>query len=153
MSFKILDYQAVEPRNTTNPTVPEVIPQSPNHLQLATLTVTIPKKHHTSSTTNNKVELIATVGVEGLTGISQLIFRILRDGAQIFDTQAGVESADSEQFYAVTFQAIDTKLRSGSHTYEVTVENATPGTTAAVVGPISFSALAIERKDFDESSD
>lgn len=150
--FEILDFQTVEPRNNTNPGDPEPIPHSPNRLTLATLIVTIPRFIKI-----NTVELIATVGVQGLTGTSQLKFRIFRDGAQIFETQTGVESdPTSEVFYTETFQAIDTNLRFGTHRFELTVENATAGAEAAVVGPISFSALAIRRigrTDSDESCD
>lgn len=71
------------------------------------------------------------------------MFRIFRDDREIFNTQVGIESTDSEQFYAITFQAIDTNLRSGSHVYTLTVENLTPNARADVVGPISFSGLAI----------
>lgn len=141
--FEILDFQTVEPRNSTNPGNPETIPQSPNRLTLATLIVTIPKFIKI-----NTVELIATVGVQGLIGTSQLKFRIFRDGAQIFETQTGVESdPSSEVFYTETFQSIDTNLKFGTHKYVLTVENATTSTKAAVVGPISFSALAISRTD------
>ncbi len=142
--FEIVDYQATQPRNNTNDANPQPIPHSPNRLTLATLIVTIPNSFHKR---NNSVELIATVDVEGITETSQLKFRIFRNGSQIFEAQAGVESdPSSELFYLETFQAIDTNVRAGAHTYMLTVENATPCTEAAVVGPISFSALAIERK-------
>ncbi|WP_419670133.1 hypothetical protein [Alicyclobacillus macrosporangiidus] len=61
------------------------------------------------------------------------------------NTQQGVESAGSEQNYVVTFQAIDSNV-SGNHTYTLTVENRTAGTTARVVGPVNFSGLSIRRK-------
>lgn len=38
---------------------------------------------------------------------------------------------------------IDTNVKADSHTYRVTAENITNNATAAIVGPISFSALAI----------
>lgn len=73
------------------------------------------------------------------------MFRIFCDNIEILNTQVGIESTDSEQFYAITFQAIDKNLRSGSHVYTLTVENLTPNTRTDVVGPISFSGLAIRQ--------
>lgn len=97
---------------------------------------------------NNRVELIATIGVDGITGTSQVLFRIFRDNIEIFNTQVGFESTDSEQFYVQTFQAIDQNVGSVTHEYSLTAENLTSGASAEVVGPLSFSALAIgqERK-------
>ncbi len=95
---------------------------------------------------DNRVELVASVGVRGITGIAQILFRIFRDGREIFNTLQGIESAGSEQNYVVTFQGIDSGV-SGHHTYVLTAENRTPGTTANVVGPISFSGLAIRQRD------
>jgi len=94
----------------------------------------------------NRVELVATVGVRGVTGIAQILFKIFRDGVQIFNTIQGIESAGSEQNYAVTFQAIDRNVRSGNHVYTVTAENLTANTRADVVGPISFSGLAVRTR-------
>ena len=49
----------------------------------------------------------------------------------------------SEVNYIATFQAIDMDVNKGTHRYQVTVENMTNGAVAAVVGPVSFSGLAI----------
>lgn len=38
-------------------------------------------------------------------------------------------------------------LGQGTHLYELTAENITNGTEAAVVGPISFSGLAVAPDD------
>lgn len=142
--IRILDYQASEPIRMVNNNNPIPIPQSPKKLLLASITITIPRKH----AKNNHVELIATVGVKGINGTSQLLFKIFRDGKEIFSAQNGVESdPTSEVNYVVTFQAIDKNLREGSHLYQLTVENITSCTEAAVVGPVSFSGLAISRPD------
>jgi hypothetical protein len=138
---RIIAYNAVEPRSTVNLNNPITIAHSPSRTTLANLRIVIPR-----GASRNKVELIGTVGVEGLTDIPQLLFRIFRDGKQIFTTQQGVESADSERVYTISFQAIDRNLRSGAHTYRLTVENLTPVSEAAVVGPVSFSALAIQQR-------
>jgi len=92
------------------------------------------------------VDLVATVGVRGVTGIAQILFRVFRDGREIFNTLQGIESTGSEQNYAVTFQAEDRNVRSGAHVYTVTAENRTANTRADVVGPISFSGLAVRTR-------
>ncbi|KEO83699.1 hypothetical protein [Tumebacillus flagellatus] len=140
-NVRILDYKAVQPRSRTS-TRTTTIPHSPRRLRLAAITLTVPRE----SNRRNTVELLATVGVKGVTNIAQLVFRVFRDGAEIFRTQQGVESAGSEQFYTIAFQAIDLNVRSGAHRYTLTVENATANATAQVVGPVNFSGKVIERK-------
>jgi hypothetical protein len=58
----------------------------------------------------------------------------------------------SEVNYIVTFQSIDMNVRKGTHLYQVTVENIINDTEAAVVGPISFSGLAIAPSEKRSSS-
>ncbi|MBE5108422.1 exosporium protein C [Bacillus thuringiensis] len=139
----IIDYQATQPINKTNETT-LAIPASPDRAILANIKLKFSRR----DSRNNRVELIATVGVEGITGISQVLFRIFRDNIEIFNAQVGIESTDSEQFYVQTFQAIDQNVSCGTHEYSLTVENLTSGASADVVGPLSFSGLAIgqERK-------
>ncbi|WP_374017633.1 exosporium protein C [Paenibacillus thiaminolyticus] len=139
---RILDKAAVEPRRKFNPARPTTIRRSPGRTRLATIRIRIPA----ANAQPNRVELVATVGVTGVTGIAQILFRIFRDGVEIFNTQQGIESAGSEQNYAVTFQAIDKNVRSGSHVYTVTAENRANNTRADVVGPISFSGLAVKTR-------
>ncbi|MGR5986334.1 MULTISPECIES: exosporium protein ExsC [Bacillus] len=115
------------------------IPASPDKAILANIKLKITRK----DACNNRVQLISTVGDEGITGISQVLFRILRDNIKIFNAQVGIESTDLEQFYAQTFQAIDQDVSSGTHVYSLTVESLTSGTIADVIGPLSFSGLAI----------
>jgi hypothetical protein len=141
---RIIDYQATEPIHKVNNNDPMAIPHSPAHIVLASIRITIPRW----DAIKNHVELIATVGVKGISGTSQILFKIFRDGEEIFRTQEGVESdPTSEVNYIATFQAIDTNVGQGSHLYQVTAENITNGTEAAVVGPISFSGLAIAHDD------
>ncbi|MFJ7733075.1 exosporium protein C [Lysinibacillus sp. NPDC097231] len=137
---QVLDYQATEPLSSFNPDNAFTIPQAPFRVILASIQINIPA----IATRNNRVELISTVGVAGITNISQVVFRIFRNGKEIFNTQDGVESADSEQNYTFTFQAIDSNLIAGPNFYQLTVENITPNTQADIVGPISFSGLAIK---------
>jgi len=137
---QILDYQAVEPLSTFNPEIAFPIPQAPFKILLASIQINIPG----TASRNNNVELLASVGVTGVTNISQLVFRIFRNGQEIYNTQNGAESTGSEQNYIFTFQAIDSNLIAGANFYQVFVENVTPGTQANIVGPISFSGLAIK---------
>ncbi|MGZ9582927.1 exosporium protein C [Paenibacillus marinisediminis] len=139
---RILDYAAVQPLSRFNLSESFIIKQTPERSLLATIRIRIPS----SDAQPNRVELVATVGVRGITGIAQILFRIFRDEKEIFNTVQGIESADSEQNYAVTFQGIDKNVRSGCHVYTVTAENLTPNTRADVVGPISFSGLAVETR-------
>lgn len=143
---RIIDYQATEPFRKVNNKNPVTIPHSPNLIVLTTISITVPRRN----AYKNSVELIATVGVRGVSGTSQILFKIFRDGKEIFRAQEGIEADPaSEVNYIVTFQAIDTNLGKGTHFYELTAENITNGTEAAVVGPISFSGLAVAPDDWD----
>lgn len=139
MSAKVIDYRATQIRRRFNLSAARTIPHSTSRLRLATIRL---NTGNSSNRNNNRVELLATVGVRGVTGISQLLFRIFRDGREIFNTQVGVESTGSEMNYVETFQAIDTRI-SGTHTYTLTVENRTVGATAQLVGPLNFSGLSL----------
>ncbi|MCM3698448.1 exosporium protein C [Paenibacillus macerans] len=139
---RILDKAAVQPRSRFNLANSIIIRRSPGRSRLATITIRIPVNSQP-----NRVDLVATVGVRGITGIAQILFRIFRDGKEIFNTQQGIESAASEQNYAVTFQAEDRNVRAGAHVYTVTAENLTANTKAAVVGPVSFSGLAVKTRN------
>lgn len=138
---RILDKAAVQPRRRFNLANSFIIRRSPVRSRLATITIRIPVNAQP-----NRVELVATVGVRGITGIAQILFRIFRDGREIFNTIQGIESAGSEQNYAVTFQSIDRNVSSGNHVYTVTAENQTANTRVDVVGPISFSGLAVQTR-------
>lgn len=148
--FRIIDYKATEPVSKVDQISPKRIPHSPERLIVAHIDITIPRRN----AKDNNVELIATVGLRGVTGTSQLLFRIFRDEKEIFRAQEGVESdPESEVNYIATFQAIDMDVNKGTHRYQVTVENMTNGTEAAVVGPISFSGLAIAPSEEDHHKD
>lgn len=142
--FRIIDYRATEPISMVNNNNPIAIPHSPQRIVLASICINIPRRNKHE----NRVELIATLGLRGLIGTSQILFKIFRDDVEIFRAQEGIESdPESEVNYIVTFQAIDKNVGRGNHLYQVTAENMTPGTEAAVVGPISFSGLAIAHDD------
>lgn len=137
---RVLDKAAVQPRSRFSLANSFTIQRSPSRTRIATISLRIP-----TNSQPNRVDLVATIGVRGITGISQIRFRIFRDGREIFNTVQGIESAGSEKNYVVTFQAEDRNVRAGRHIYRVTAENLTPNTRAAVVGPVSFSGVAIKR--------
>lgn len=136
---RILAKSAVQPRSRFNLATATTIRRSPESSQIASVRIMIP-----ANAQPNRVELVASVGVRGVTGIAQIRFRIFRDGNEIYSTRQGIESTGSEQNYVVTFQAIDKNVTTGSHLYRVTAENLTAGTRVLVVGPVSFSALAVQ---------
>ena len=136
---RILDKAAVQPRRRFSLVNSFMIRRSPSRTRIATIALRIP-----INSQPNRVDLVATVGVRGVTGIAQIRFRIFRDGREIFNTVQGIESSGSEQNYAVTFQAEDRNVRAGRHVYTVTAENRTANTRADVVGPISFSGIAVK---------
>ena len=74
----IIDYQATQPISKTGETT-FAIPSSPNKAILANLKLRISSR----DSRNNRVELIATIGVEGITGTSQVLFRIFRDNIEV----------------------------------------------------------------------
>jgi hypothetical protein len=134
----ILDYkadQAVNRVGGTNLIIPHLV-----SLRLSVLKINIP-----TNSPNNRVELLGTVGVKGITGISQVLLRVFRDGVEIFRTQQGIESSGSEQTYTVAFQDIDVNVRPGTHFYRLGIQNITNNTRADVVGPVNFSALAVSQ--------
>lgn len=136
---RILSKATAQPKNKFSLANSFTISRSPSRSIIAIIHLRIPRNARP-----NRVDLVATVGVRGVTGISQILFRVFRDGVEIYNTLQGIESAGSEQNYAVTFQAEDKNVKSGIHTYTVTAENRTANTRADVVGPISFSGLAVQ---------
>lgn len=139
MAEQILDYKASVPNSTASSTL-ITVPLSPSNVQLADLglflTPPVPMP--------NRVRLIATVGIQNLSNtIQQVVFRVFRDGNPIFSTQQGLEPPDDEQFYTVSMQALDFNVPSGFHVYTLTVERLTATAGDVVVGPITFTCLAI----------
>jgi hypothetical protein len=138
MTVNILDFNETVPARTAGEILPIIIPTSATPQTLASVTITL----DANAPLNNRVELNGSVGIAGTGSVSQIIFRIFRDGKQIFVTQQGVQTAQ-EQFYIVRFVAPDFNVPIGLHQYALTVERSTGGATASVAGPITFSAMAL----------
>ncbi len=139
-----LDYQSTRPVPRANQIRPIPITHSPKKLVLASLVITIPRRN----ANHNQVELNAEVGIQGLRGTSQVLFKIFRDGEEVFRSQQRVRTGENQ---LVTLHAVDTNVGEGPHTYKLTAENTTNGTDAAVVGPITFNALASSDPEGDRN--
>ncbi|MRR42330.1 exosporium protein C, partial [Bacillus anthracis] len=134
----IIDYQGIQPIKKTDATT-YTIPNSPNKAILVNIELKIPLKY----SRNNRIELITTIGFKSVTNRSQLFVRIFRNDIDIFNTQVSIGSTDYKQYSVETFQTIDKNVSSGIHEYTLTVENLTSDASADVIGPLSFSGLAI----------
>jgi hypothetical protein len=147
----VLDYKAAVPSNTFGGVAAATIPQVPTQLQVANLGLFLPQL--TPSAENNRVYLFADVGISAAAGSlfnNAVIFRIYRDGVEIFNTTSGLQSAVGlERDYNITFSTIDEGVPFGFHVYQLTVQalianSAAPVfTIAQVVGPVTFSGLAV----------
>ncbi|WP_410770533.1 exosporium protein C [Fontibacillus sp. BL9] len=112
------------------------VPQTPAGQGIALVRVTIPAQYPV-----NRVQLDATVGLQGITGIPRVLFRVFRDGTEIYYAVQGVE-ADFENVSLTSLIAADINVAPGVHDYVLSVENLEAGTQARVIGPIVFTALA-----------
>jgi len=147
----VLDYKAAVPDNRYGGVAASTIPQVPTQLQVADLGLFLPQL--TPSAENNRVYLFADVGISAATGSlfnNAVIFRIYRDGAEIFNTTAGLQSAVGlERDYNITLSTIDEGVPFGFHVYQLTVQALIANTAAPVftisqvVGPVTFSGLAV----------
>lgn len=112
------------------------IPLTPAGVGIAEVRVNVP------ATYPQVVELKATIGLRGDVGTGSVLFRIFRNGQEIYYARLGLESG-FEKYYLPTIQAIDVNPPAGSHGYTLSVERLTAGLTATVIGPITLSALVI----------
>lgn len=80
----------------------------------------------------------ATIGIRGNAGTFSVLFRILRDGQEIFYAREGIESG-FEQFAITTLQTIDGGAAPGLHGYQLAVEKLAAGLSATVIGPLNLS--------------
>lgn len=113
---------------------PIKIPHSPENVVLVSINLTVSRRNATGS----QVELIALVGIQRVRGTSQILYKIFRDGEEIYQSPEWVESGEND---IVTIKFIDTNVEAGSHTYTVTAENLTNGREAVVVDPTSFNGF------------
>lgn len=132
---ELLDHVVNVPTPITNGAAINV-PQTPAGQGIALVRVTIPANRPA-----NKVQLDATVGLQGITGIPRVLFRIFRDGHEIYYAVQAVET-NFENVNLTSLIAADVNVAPGVHDYVLSVENLVAGTQARVIGPIVFTALA-----------
>jgi hypothetical protein len=137
---RLLDYQANQPLGTVIAKA-IIIPNTP--VTLATLSIAIPKR----AALKNRVELLATTGIRGDKGIARIKFKIRHVKVRNVVTAIQEIRSSKKGSDVVTLQGIDFDIPSGIHRYVLTAENIARGTAAEVVGPISFSALAVSSKE------
>jgi hypothetical protein len=146
-----LDYKASVPSNMTGGVPAIALPGAPG-VQLADLGIFIPPPVPMP----NRVELKGTLGIQALTGTPLAVFRIFRlangigPGVQIFNKEQTLEPAPAEAFYTLSFLMIDFNVSAstGFIVYRLTGELSNPiGNTANVVGPVTFTGLAVGNLD------
>jgi hypothetical protein len=146
-----LDYKASVPSGQTGGIAPIPLPAAPG-VQLADLGIFIVSP----VPAQNRIELKGTIGFQVLTGRPIALFRIFRladgtpPGVEIFNKRLTPEPAPSESFYTVSYQMIDFNVAAatGFIVYRLTGEIINlPGNTANVVGPITFTGLAVGNLD------
>ena len=150
MPENILDYKASEPSNQTGGVPAFALPVG--GIQLADLGIFIVPPVPAI----NRIELKGTVGLQALTGTPVVFLRIFRQvngvgpDVEIFNTRFTPEPAPAEAFYTASFQMIDFNVAasSGFIVYKLRGEVLlAPVGTVNVVGPITFTGLAIGNID------
>ncbi|MNO15785.1 hypothetical protein D3C76_54550 [compost metagenome] len=137
MAKTILDYNStvVTPvTNGVNIPIPVV-----GGVQIAAVSVFIDPANPASTT--NRVELKATIGVEALSDTPNVLVRIWRAGTEIFYGLVELEDAFNDWGLISVHFVEHAPL--GVQNYQLIVENQDNNSTARVVGPIVFTAMAI----------
>jgi len=137
MAEQLLAFNATVPSTTSSGILPIVVPVAATPVTLAVMSLSIPP----TSPATNRVELRVSVGIAGTSSVAQSVFRLYRDGIQIFLTRQGIQTAQ-EQYYLVSFSTADFNVPPGDHIYSLTAERTTVGATASIAGPISLSGAA-----------
>ncbi|MDF2921768.1 MAG: hypothetical protein K0R57_682 [Paenibacillaceae bacterium] len=133
---EILNFVTTVPTPVTNG-VSIPIPTSPAGVGVAHVNVNV-------SRGPNRVELTASIGIQGFSLFSNVLFRVLR-GTQTIGYFLKSVSPFFDPFQVVTIEFVDQNAPLGFQDYTIAVENqnGANGGTAFVIGPISFSALVI----------
>ncbi|UQD51861.1 exosporium protein C [Bacillus methanolicus] len=146
----ILDYKASEPSNQTGVVPAFALPVGGT--QLADLGIFIVPPVPAI----NRIELKGTVGLQALTGTPVVFLRIFRQvngmgpDVEIFNARFTPEPSPAEAFYTASFLTIDFNVSAatGFIIYKLRGEIlAAPAGTVNVVGPVSFTGLAVGNID------
>ncbi|GIO14559.1 hypothetical protein J19TS2_41140 [Cohnella xylanilytica] len=132
----VLNYNATVVTPTVNGTsIP--IPLAPGGVGVAAVVVNVPNSNQ------RFVEIKATVGLQGTSGIGGVLFVLFRDGVEIYRFRQDLLNGFNE-YALVTLQAVDGNATVGPHTYTLGAQIQTPSSlVAAAVGPIDISATVI----------
>ncbi|WP_162944224.1 hypothetical protein [Paenibacillus aceti] len=139
MAKQIIDYNSTVVTPISNG-VNIPVPHSPAGVSIATTSVFIDPANPASFT--NKVELTATLGYQSLVDSPEVLVRIWRAGTEIYYGLAGNAFNGVDRFSLVSVQMIDTAPL-GVQNYQLIVEDRNPLSSAKIIGPITFTALAI----------
>lgn len=146
----ILDYKASEPSNQIGGAPAFALPVG--GVQLADLGIFIVPPVPAI----NRIELKGTVGLQALTGTPVVFIRIFRQvngvgpDVEIYNDRFTPEIAPAEAFYTTSFHMIDFNVSAatGFIVYKLRGEVlAAPAGTVNVVGPVSFTGLAVGNID------
>ncbi|MDQ0195608.1 hypothetical protein [Paenibacillus wynnii] len=139
MSKVIIDYNSTVVTPIANG-VNILIPNTPVGVSIATTSVYIDPANPASAT--NRVELTATFGYRSIVGEPEVIVRLWRAGTEIYYALAGDAFNGVDEYSLVSLQMIE-HAPLGTQNYQLIVENRNPASTARVIGPITFTAIAI----------
>lgn len=139
MTKVIIDYNATVVTPIANG-VNIPIPASPAGVSIATTSVYIDPANPASLT--NRVELNATFGYRSILGEPEIIVRLWRAGTEIYYALAGDAFNGVDEYSLVSLQMIE-HASLGTQNYQLIVENRNAASTARVIGPITFTAIAI----------
>ncbi|MBT2292638.1 hypothetical protein J7E73_26580 [Paenibacillus albidus] len=139
MTKVIIDYNATVVTPIANG-VNIPIPNTPAGISIATTSVYIDPANPASAT--NRVELTATFGYRSIVGEPEIIVRLWRAGTEIYYALAGDAFNAVDEYSLVSLQMIE-HAPLGTQNYQLIVENRNPLSTARVIGPITFTAIAI----------
>ncbi|WP_379140613.1 hypothetical protein [Paenibacillus sp. sgz500992] len=137
----LLDYNATVVTPITGG-ISTLIPISPAGVQIAGVAVFIDPANPAHFP--NKVELKATIGIDvpNLGDFPNILIRIWRAGVEIFYALAEYEE-DFNDDGIISLHMVDINAPAGTQNYQLIVENQDNNSTAFVVGPVVFSAMAI----------
>ncbi|QHW34281.1 exosporium protein C [Paenibacillus rhizovicinus] len=130
----LIDYNVSVPAVATNQ-VAITVPMTPTKTILAELGIYVQPQY----ANNNRVQLIASFGAQGIIFTPSVLFRVFRDTQEIYYGVHGLET-NYEHYGLVTFQVIDINVPAGAHGYSVYCENLDEGTEAQIIGPMNVSA-------------
>ena len=139
--IQIIDYKHAEPYNNYDLNNMKIISTSPG----ISLLEKPMKLKILPNASRNRVQITATVGLRGMVGISQIVFKFKNNGESLYKTIVAVESPNPvfDANYFFTFQHVEMDMKPGDHMLDLKAANINEGCVCNLNGPISFTALAM----------